>query len=110
MVENLKGDESRLTEKLAKKQSELSIIEKRVKSLQSVRPPFMDELERLQAELEFLYKDYVTKYRNLNYLESELERYYKVEESRAKESRRVMQKMRDQIKDEELKHMMDADD
>lgn len=33
-----------------------------------------------------------------------------MEESRAKESRRVMQKMRDQIKDEELKHMMDADD
>jgi len=57
MVENLKGDESRLTEKLSKKQNELSIIEKRVKSLQSVRPPFMDELERLQAELEFLYKD-----------------------------------------------------
>lgn len=54
MVENLKGDESRLSEKLSKKQNELSIIEKRVKSLQSVRPPFMDELERLQAELEFL--------------------------------------------------------
>lgn len=57
MVENLKGDEARLSEKLTKKQGELSIIEKRVKSLQSVRPPFMDELERLQAELEYLYKD-----------------------------------------------------
>lgn len=61
MVENLKGDEQRLDEKIKKKQNELTIIEKRVKSLQSARPPFMDELERLQFELEYLYKDYVTK-------------------------------------------------
>jgi len=52
MVENLKGDEQRLDEKLKKKQNELQIIEKRVKSLQSTRPPFMEELERLQFELE----------------------------------------------------------
>lgn len=61
MVESLKGDETRLDEKIKKKQNELSIIEKRVKSLQSVRPAFMDELERLQFELEELYRDYVTK-------------------------------------------------
>lgn len=48
MVDNLKGDEQRLDDKIKKKQNELSIIEKRVKSLQSVRPAFMDELERLQ--------------------------------------------------------------
>lgn len=56
-VDNFKGDEARLDEKIKKKQNELSIIEKRVKSMQSVRPPFMDELERLQYELEFLYRD-----------------------------------------------------
>jgi len=43
-------------------------------------------------------------------LESELERYYKIEESRAKESKRMMQKMRDQIKDDELKNMMEVDE
>mmetsp|Transcript_114479 Transcript_114479/g.246089 ORF Transcript_114479/g.246089 Transcript_114479/m.246089 type:complete len:105 (-) Transcript_114479:473-787(-) len=54
MVENLKSDETKLDDKIKKKQNELTVIEKRVKSLQSVRPAFMDELERLQFELEEL--------------------------------------------------------
>jgi len=66
MVENLKGDESKLEEKIRIKQTELEKVESRVKSLQSVRPAFMDELERLQIELEELYSDFVIKYRNLD--------------------------------------------
>lgn len=38
-----------------------------------MRPPYMDEYERLQMELERIYTLYIEKFRNLDYLEKELE-------------------------------------
>lgn len=42
----------------------------------------MDEYERLEAELERLYQVYVEKYRNLDYLEHQLDEYNRIEEEK----------------------------
>lgn len=42
----------------------------------NVKPAYMDEYERLERELEKLYSIYVEKFRNLEYLEHELDEYY----------------------------------
>lgn len=40
----------------------------------------MEEYERLEQELEGMYQIYIEKYRNIDYLEQELEKYNKTEE------------------------------
>jgi len=42
----------------------------------------MDEYERLEAEMEQLYEAYVMKFRNLSYLEHDLEEFSKKEEEK----------------------------
>lgn len=44
------------------------------------RPAFMDEYERLELELEELYKTYVKKYTWLAYLEQQLEELERIEQ------------------------------
>ena len=54
----------------------------------------MDEYEALEKELQKLYTVYVEKYRNLDYLEHELDRYRKLEEEHIAENNRKLQNMR----------------
>lgn len=42
----------------------------------------MDEYEKLEAELEAVYKTYIDKYRNVTYLEHQLEEYNRLEQER----------------------------
>ncbi len=60
--------ERTLAAKLKKKRAELERAQKRLESLQSVRPAFMDEYERLEKELAVEYEAYITRYRNLDFL------------------------------------------
>ena len=68
-----------MEENIKKKSGELERAEKRYKSLINVKPAFMDEYERLEAELERYYQIYVEKCRNLDYLDSIMEVYNKKE-------------------------------
>lgn len=51
-MDNVASDEANLEAKIEKKQLELDRNKKRLRSLQSVRPAFMDEYEKLEQELE----------------------------------------------------------
>lgn len=62
----------------------------------------MDEYERLEVELARLYEYYVQKYRNLDYLEHELEQYTLAEQERKQEADRRLQKMREKLLKEEV--------
>lgn len=42
----------------------------------------MDEVEKLEKELQYHYDIYVEKFRNMDYVEHELEKYHKAEEER----------------------------
>ena len=54
-LDELERNEKTLDSKIEKKKQELERNEKRLSTLQSVRPAYMDEYERLQMELNELY-------------------------------------------------------
>lgn len=62
-----------MEKKIEKKRAELERNGKRLKDLQTVRPGFMDEYEKLEEELQDMYRDYLERYRNLDYIENQLE-------------------------------------
>ena len=76
------ADERNIESKISKKQEELERTEKRLKSLENVRPQFMEEAEKLEKELQRYYDVYMEKHRNLDYLEHELDKYRRNEEER----------------------------
>lgn len=51
-----------------------------------MRPAYMDEYERLEIELERLYAMYIDKFRNLDYMENQLELFHKKEEEEFRHS------------------------
>ncbi len=100
--DELSADERNIEVKIRKKQEELERTEKRLKSLESVRPQFMDEVQKLEKELQRHYDVYIEKFRNLNYLEHELEKYHKAEQERKEEHERRLKKMRERLLKEEV--------
>eukprot|EP00968_Pinguiococcus_pyrenoidosus_P020390 scaffold2373_cov239-Pinguiococcus_pyrenoidosus.AAC.11 len=96
--EDLQLDEKALASKIKKRTQDLERQEKRLKSLQTVRPAFMDEYDRLAEELQQQYEAYIHRFRNLEYLEHELDDYAKVERERALESERRRRKWADRIR------------
>ncbi|OUM67662.1 hypothetical protein PIROE2DRAFT_37054, partial [Piromyces sp. E2] len=82
-LENLSADEVNLKGKIQKRKVELDRAEKRLKSLKSVRPTFMEDYEKLEEDLKVLYQEYMDKYRNLTYLEQQLEEYNRLEQDKS---------------------------
>lgn len=87
MIDNLASDEANLAVKIEKKRQDLERNQKRLKSLASVRPAFMDEYERHEAELAKQYAVYMEKHCNLCYLEHQLELHHKVERGKVEVSK-----------------------
>lgn len=100
--EELEADERNTEVKIRKKQEELERTEKRLRSLENVRPQFMDEVEKLEKELQKHYDVYMEKYRNLDYLEHELQKYHQQEQERMEEHDRKLKKMREKLLKEEV--------
>jgi clusterin-associated protein 1 len=75
MVKNLKQDEAELDNKIKRRGAELERAEKRYQGIEKVRPEFMDEYDRLEGELQRFYTLYVEKFKNLDFLEHELDLY-----------------------------------
>jgi len=103
MCKELDQDEQTLREKIDKKTIDLDRCHKRLKDLENVRPAFMDEFEKLEEELQKHYAIYVQKFRNLEYLEHQLEQYNQVEQEKLAESKRALEKMHKRLREEELK-------
>jgi len=99
----LSQDQKSLTAKLKKKQQDLDRNEKRLKSLSTVRPAFMDEYEKHEQELQHKYQIYLQKFRNLDYLEHELQVLNKAEEGRMADKDRQMARLQKRLRDEELR-------
>jgi clusterin-associated protein 1 len=56
LMQDLKSDEQMLEKKIQKKGAELDRNKKRLMSLQTVRPAFMDEYENLEADLQDMFR------------------------------------------------------
>jgi len=80
---------------------ELDRNQRRLKSLQSVRPAFMDEYERVEVELAGKYEVYVEKFRNLTHLEHQLEEVHRAEQDKFEETEESLRKMQERLRAEE---------
>jgi len=83
----------KLARRSGKKRTELERHEKRLKSLESVRPAFMDEYEKLEVDLKREYEVYLEKFRNLDYLEHRLSEMNAAEALRVKQAERALKLM-----------------
>lgn len=81
---DLKEKEKKLEEDIKHKSIELERADKRLESLNNVKPAHFSELRQLESELSQVYKIYVEKLRNHDYLEQQLETFHKLEEEHNK--------------------------
>ena len=102
-ISTLEREEKTLEDKIRKKEMDLDRSEKRLKSLANVKPAFMEEYERYEKELERVYSIYVEKFRNLDYLENQLDQYNKIEEEKFEENQKALRNMQKKIQEEEWK-------
>lgn len=103
MLQSVSTDEKNLQAKIEKKKQELIRHKKRLDSLQTVRPAFMDEYERLEQELSGQYALYVQSWRNLSYLENELDTINMHEQEKIAENDRQLKHMQKRLREEELR-------
>ncbi|XP_039984303.1 clusterin-associated protein 1 homolog [Xiphias gladius] len=101
MLNNVVSDETSLDAKIEKKKQELERNRKRLQTLQSVRPAFMDEYEKIEEDLQKQYDTYVEKFRNLCFLESQLDEYHRLEQERFEEAENTLRMMQHKLREEE---------
>jgi clusterin-associated protein 1 len=109
-VNDLERDEKILEEKIRRQTVELERAEKRLKGITTVRPAYMDEYERHEQELERLYALYLEKFRNLDYLEHQMDLYTAAEEDKFNANQEHLRKMREKIKAEEWRMLRGEDE
>ncbi|NWY59500.1 CLUA1 protein, partial [Chionis minor] len=80
MLNNVALDEASLEAKIEKRKLELERSQKRLQTLQSVRPAFMDEYEKIEEQLQKQYSMYLEKFRNLTYMEQLLDDHRRTEQ------------------------------
>ena len=105
---NLGSDEQTLELKIEKKRQDLERNKKRLQSLANVRPAFMDEYERLEGELQRQYEVYVEKFRNLAYLEQQVDEQRRIEENRQEEQEDTLRRVKIQMQEENQKTLHDS--
>ncbi|XP_072459263.1 clusterin-associated protein 1 isoform X3 [Notamacropus eugenii] len=101
LLNNVASDEANLEAKIEKRKLELERNRKRLQTLQSVRPAFMDEYEKIEEELQKQYDFYLEKFRNLAYLEQQLEDHHRMEQERFEEAENTLRLMQNKLKEEE---------
>ncbi|XP_057630644.1 clusterin-associated protein 1 isoform X5 [Chionomys nivalis] len=101
LLNNVASDEANLEAKIEKRKLELERNRKRLQTLQSVRPAFMDEYEKTEEELQKQYDIYLEKFRNLAYLEQQLEDHHRMEQERFEEAENTLRLMQNKLKEEE---------
>lgn len=110
MLDNVASDEANLEAKIEKRKTELERNNKRLQTLQSVRPAYMDEYERLEEDLEKLYTSYMERFRNLAFLEQQLDDHNRIEQDRLEETEEALKVMAEKIRQEEQKQHKIGDD
>lgn len=103
MLANVTRDEAALRAKIDKRKAELERHEKRLSSLAAVRPAFLDEYERLERTLTAQYDAYLSNWRNLQFLEGELDAVHAAEQEGLEAHERQMRAMQKQLREEELR-------
>ncbi|XP_015184411.1 PREDICTED: clusterin-associated protein 1 [Polistes dominula] len=101
-IDNVKDTEQSLDTRIERRRSELERNQKRLQALRKVRPAFMEEYEKLEAELRILYDDYLQKFRYLSYLEHLHEDAAKAEQERIEKRQAETKRKLEQLRSEDL--------
>ncbi|XP_071616784.1 clusterin-associated protein 1 isoform X4 [Heliangelus exortis] len=100
MLNNVALDEANLEAKIEKRKLELERSQKRLQTLQSVRPAFMDEYEKIEEQLQKEYSSYIEKFHNLAYMEQLHEDFRQTEQEMFEEAANMLL-MQTRLKEEE---------
>ena len=109
-IDSIANTEASLDQKIEKRNQELQRLRKRLETMKNIRfdsdgwlcfhisviavqlpmalhsrPPFMDEFEKLEAELRHCYEDYVSKFRCLSFLDGQWQELEKNEQQELEE-------------------------
>jgi len=87
-VAHMGADRNDIMANIKRKREDLDRNKRRLESLQSARPAFMDEYETLEIELQKHYELYMERYRNVHYLKHELKCIERVENENAMDNKR----------------------
>ncbi|NXU54145.1 CLUA1 protein, partial [Turnix velox] len=101
MLSNVALDEANLEAKIEKRKLELERSQKRLQTLKSVRPAFMDEYEKIEEQLQKQYSIYVEKFRNLTYMEQLLDDHRRTEQEMFEETANMLRLKQSRLKEEE---------
>ncbi|KFP91700.1 Clusterin-associated protein 1, partial [Apaloderma vittatum] len=110
MLNNVALDEASLDAKIEKRKLELERTQKRLQTLQSVRPAFMDEYEKIEEQLQKQYSSYVEKFHNLTYLEQLLDDHRRAEQKMFEEAANMLRLTQNRLKEEEQHLLKNNDD
>ena len=92
-VAHMGADGNDILADIKRKREDLDRNKRRLESLQSARPAFMDEFETLEIELQKHYELYMERYRNVHYLKYELKCIERVENENAMDNKRNMKRL-----------------
>jgi len=87
-IDSCKGTINSLNMKITKKRLELERNEQRLEAMSKVRPPHMEEFEKIQGEFDKLYPEYVTRFRILCHLQHKMNEMSKSEENTRRAERK----------------------
>lgn len=96
-LDRLNNDEDTLRSKIKQRKHELERQSKRLMSVQTIRPAFMDEYENLENELQELFKIHFQHYRNVDFYEHELQKAAEKQKLKRAETDKVIKKMKKRV-------------
>ena len=99
-VAHMGADRNDILADIQRKREDLDRNKRRLESLQSTRPAFMDEFETLEIELQKHYELYMERYRNVHYLKYELKGIERVEDENAMDNKRNMKRLEAKLQQE----------
>lgn len=102
-LDRLNSDEDALNTKIRQRKHEYDRQSKRLMSVQTIRPAYMDEYEMLEQELSEQFKTYFQHYRNVDYFEKELLKHT----DKVKKSNAVFQARAEKRLEKERNHLVD---
>ena len=110
---SLKDKKNTFEDKIKEKNMELERNEKKLKSLTSVKPAYLEEIEMQEEMLDKLFKIYAEKIRNLDYLENLFDEMNEEDKSKREGFSNYLEKMQNILKFKEDKmfdnHRQDID-
>ena len=96
-LDRLNSDEDTLRSKIKQRKHELERQSKRLMSVQTIRPAFMEEYESLEQELQELFKIHFQHYRNVDFYEHELQKAAEKQKLKRAETDKAITKMKKKV-------------